>query len=46
MEELEGFKTVVCPILDAADAARLTPCEGERKRRVGAAVCSGPGAAA
>jgi hypothetical protein len=32
-EELEGFKKVVLPALEAADEARLTPREGEKKRR-------------
>jgi hypothetical protein len=32
-EKLEGFEKVVLPALEAADAARLTPCKGEKKRR-------------
>jgi hypothetical protein len=33
MEELDGFKKVVRPALEAADEARLAPREGEKKRR-------------
>lgn len=32
-EELRGFREVVCPVLEAADEARLAPKEGEKKRR-------------
>ncbi len=32
-EKLEGFEKVVRPALEAADAARLAPKEGEKKRR-------------
>ncbi len=33
VERLEGFREVVRPALEAADAARLAPREGEKKRR-------------
>ncbi len=33
LEELEGFKKVVLPALEAADKARLASCDGEKKRR-------------
>jgi hypothetical protein len=33
VEELEGFKTVIRPALEAADARRLSPRPGEAKRR-------------
>jgi hypothetical protein len=33
VEQLEGFREIVRPALDAADAARLQPREGERRRR-------------
>lgn len=33
LEELDGFKKVVLSALEEADAARLAPREGERKRR-------------
>lgn len=33
VERLEGFRRVVLPALEAADAARLAPREGEKKRR-------------
>ena len=33
LEKLDGFREVVRPALEAADAARLAPREGEKKRR-------------
>ncbi len=33
IERLDGFEAVVRPVLDAVDARRSAPCEGEGKRR-------------